>query len=78
LVFAKVEGSETQVGVVSWVPSNYQASPWWRSSDRARDLIGETVGYLFEAFFNSGRGSNSAGKSVSPDLSNRSVVRVGP
>jgi DUF218 domain-containing protein len=77
LVFAKVEGPETRVGVVSWVPSDYQASPWWQSSDRARDLIGETVGYLFEALLNSGRGSNSTGKSVSSDLNQHSMVRVG-
>jgi uncharacterized SAM-binding protein YcdF (DUF218 family) len=77
LVFAKVEGPETHVGVVSWVPSDYQASPWWRSSDRARDLITETAGYLFEVLFNSGRGSNSTGKSLSPDFGHRSMARAG-
>jgi uncharacterized SAM-binding protein YcdF (DUF218 family) len=28
LVFAKVEGSETRVGVISWTPSCNQAGPW--------------------------------------------------
>ncbi len=57
LVFAKVLGSRTEVGVVSWIPSDYQGEPWWRSSDRAKDLLTETAGYLYEALFNSGRGS---------------------
>jgi uncharacterized SAM-binding protein YcdF (DUF218 family) len=56
LVFAKVEGSGTKVGVISWSPSRNQAEPWWRGSNRAKDLLIETVGYLFEALFNSGRG----------------------
>ena len=55
LVFAKVEGSETRVGVMSWTPSCNQAGPWWRSSHRAKELLTETVGYLFEALLNSGR-----------------------
>jgi uncharacterized SAM-binding protein YcdF (DUF218 family) len=56
LVFAKVLGPGTQVGVVDWTPSDYQALPWWRSSDRAKDLLTETAGYLYEAVLNSGRG----------------------
>jgi hypothetical protein len=58
LVFAKVLGPRTKVGDVSWTPSDYQSVPWWRSSDRAKDLLTETAGYLYEALFNSGRGSS--------------------
>jgi hypothetical protein len=76
LVFAKVEEPETQVGVVSWVPSSYEAVPWWRSSDRAKNLLTETVGYLFEAFLNSGRDSNPSRKNASSDLNQHSVARV--
>jgi hypothetical protein len=60
LVFAKVLGSAMKVGVVSWVPADYRALPWWRSSDRAKDLLTETAGYLYEFLFNSGRGSSRA------------------
>jgi uncharacterized SAM-binding protein YcdF (DUF218 family) len=59
LVFSKVYGPETEVGVISWVPSDSEALPWWRSSERAREMITETAGYLFEALLNSGRRSNS-------------------
>jgi hypothetical protein len=65
LVFAKVEGPGTKVGVVSWSPSDYEGVPWWRSSERARELMLETVGYLFEALLNSGRSSNSPGDDAS-------------
>jgi hypothetical protein len=59
LVFAKVFGSETDVGVISWTPPGYGTGPWWRSSYRAEEFIKETVGYAFEALLNSGRESNS-------------------
>lgn len=60
LVFAKVLGPAMKVGVVSWIPFDYQAVPWWRSSDRAKALLTETAGYLYEFLFNSGRGSGPA------------------
>jgi hypothetical protein len=68
LVFAKVEGPGTPVGVIDWIPSEYEGVPWWRSSERARELLMETAGYLFEALLNSGRSSNSPSHGASPDL----------
>jgi uncharacterized SAM-binding protein YcdF (DUF218 family) len=59
LVFAKVDGPGTEVGVISWTPAGYVASPWWRSSERAREMLEETAGYLYEVLFNSGRRSNA-------------------
>jgi hypothetical protein len=61
-IFAKVLGPETRVGVISYTPSTYAPGPWWKSSDRAEDLLKETVGWLFETFLNSGRTSNSPAK----------------
>ena len=60
LVFEKVFGPEIPVGVISWKPPTFSDEPWWRSSDRAEDLIKETVGYVFERLANSGRGSNKS------------------
>jgi uncharacterized SAM-binding protein YcdF (DUF218 family) len=54
-VFAKVLRPRTQVGVISWTPPDIQGVPWWRSSERARELLTETVGYLYEEILNSGR-----------------------
>jgi hypothetical protein len=58
LVFAKVFGPGTRIGVVDWIPSDQVPGPWWRSSERAKELILETAGYLFEFVFNSGRSQN--------------------
>jgi uncharacterized SAM-binding protein YcdF (DUF218 family) len=59
LVFAKVLGSETSVGVIGWLPPDCKTEPWWRSSERSRELLDETVGYLYEVLLNSGRRSNA-------------------
>jgi len=67
LVFSKVN-SRADVGVVAWIPSRSAALPWWRSSDRARELLEETAGYLYEALLNSGRGSNSPVEGASADF----------
>jgi uncharacterized SAM-binding protein YcdF (DUF218 family) len=60
LVFAKVLTPKTNVGVVAWLPSKYKTEPWWRSSERSRELIEETVGYLYEVLLNSGRRSDAS------------------
>jgi hypothetical protein len=61
LVFAKVEGQDSHVGTIAWTPPDYASQPWWHSSERAKAIISETVGYGFELLANSGRMSN-AGK----------------
>jgi len=58
LVFAKVFGSKTHVGVIAWSRTGSLAKPWWRSSERSRDFLEETVGYFFERLLNSGRWSS--------------------
>jgi hypothetical protein len=55
LVFSKVFGRDTPVGVVAWIPPSYVSERWWRSSERALDFFKETLAYLFEALLNSGR-----------------------
>lgn len=59
LVFAKVLSPSINVGVIAWTPAEYRTEPWWRSSKRSRELLEETVGFLYEFLFNSGRASNS-------------------
>ena len=67
-------GPETEVGVVGWTPSGYQALPWRRSSDRAKELLTETAGYIFEALLNSGRSSWSS----HPELPIQQALTNGP
>src|SRR5262249_31161001 len=66
LVFAKVFGPETKVGVIAWEKADYDSMPWWRSSERARELIPETAGYFFEVLLNSRRSSSPARGFSSP------------
>ena len=58
LVFTKALHLQTKVGVIAWVPAHFTDGAWWDSSERALDLIKETIGYFFEFFLNSGRFSN--------------------
>jgi len=58
-VYAKVYAPATQVGVIAWTPSDYQAAPWWRSSRRTKCFFKEIVKYPLEVLLNSGRTSNS-------------------
>jgi hypothetical protein len=78
LVFAKVDSPSIEVGVIGWTPREYEAEPWWRSSERSRELLEETAGYLFEALLNSGRSSNSPVEGASADftLHSNSVTRL--
>jgi hypothetical protein len=69
LVFAKVNSNVSKVGVIGWVPSEFKREAWWHSSERSRELLEETVGYVYEVLLNSGRGSNSPAGGVD---SNRS------
>lgn len=55
LVFSKVLSPSALVGVISWQPQEEAPRHWWQSSERARDLLEETVAYWFEKLLGSGR-----------------------
>ena len=59
LVFSKVNPNGPEIGVISWLPSDYPHKPWWKSSERARRLFEEVFGYFYELLLNAGRHSNS-------------------
>jgi hypothetical protein len=60
LTLSRVEGPATKVGVISWMPATYRGLPWWSSSWRAKMLMTEGFGYVYEALLNSGRGFGSS------------------
>jgi hypothetical protein len=60
LVFAKVNSHGPQIGVIGWLPPEYKTEVWWNSSERSRELFEETIAYVYELLFDSGRRSNSA------------------
>lgn len=59
LIYSKVFGPTTRVGVIAWIPAGYTEGPWWQSSERADELVKETIGYVLERLFSSGRTSSS-------------------
>ena len=61
LVFAKVFSNDAHVGVVAWQPPEDGSGPWWRSSRRAKQMLSESLGYIFEVLLNSARLTNVAG-----------------
>jgi hypothetical protein len=59
LIYEKVYAPDVPVGVIAFVPSEYDTGPWWLSTRRTKCLLKEAVGYPFELLLNSGRASNS-------------------
>jgi uncharacterized SAM-binding protein YcdF (DUF218 family) len=60
LVFEKVFPNDARVGVIAWQPHDDSSEPWWRSSRRAKQLLSESIGYIFELLLNSARLTNAA------------------
>lgn len=55
LVYEKVFGPSVRIGVISWLPPDFEHEPWWHSSTRSEDMLKESVGYIFEKLLDSGR-----------------------
>jgi hypothetical protein len=56
LAYTKALVDAPSVGIISWRNANDQAGNWWESSERAQEMIKETIGYFYELLLNSGRG----------------------
>lgn len=51
LLFQAALGDEYTVGIISANDSLYDEDAWWTSSEGVRNVIGETVGYIYAKFF---------------------------
>lgn len=51
LLFQKAFGQDVQVGIISVPNPDYDATRWWRYSEGVRDVLGETIAYLYAKFF---------------------------
>ena len=47
LLFQKAFGNNVAVGVIAVPNPDYDARRWWRYSDGVRDLIGESIAYIY-------------------------------
>jgi uncharacterized SAM-binding protein YcdF (DUF218 family) len=51
LLFRKALGSDVRVGIISIRNPDYDAKRWWRYSEGVRDVVSESVAYLYARFF---------------------------
>lgn len=51
LLYQKAFGSNIKVGVIAIEDRNYDSDRWWRSSEGVRDVVGETVAYIYARVF---------------------------
>ncbi len=51
LFFDWALGSDTSVGIIAVPNPDYDSKYWWRYSEGVKDVVGETVGYLYARLF---------------------------
>jgi hypothetical protein len=51
LLYEKAFGPNVKVGVIAIPSPEYNPKNWWRSSAGVRDIIGETIAYLYARIF---------------------------
>lgn len=63
LLFEKAFGSGVKIGVIAIEDPSYDPGRWWASSAGVRDVVGETVAYLYARllFWPGGEGDHGAG-----------------
>jgi DUF218 domain len=47
LLFEKAIGGDVRIGVISAGDLRYEATEWWKSSGGVREVLGETIAYLY-------------------------------
>ena len=55
LLYEKAFGGSARVGVIALEDPSYDGTHWWRTSEGVRDVLGESVAYLYARFFFSPR-----------------------
>lgn len=51
LLFQEALGKNTKVGIIAVPNPDYDARRWWRYSDGVREVIGESIAYIYARFF---------------------------
>ncbi len=51
LLFQAALGQQTEVGVISAPPADYEPSEWWKTSSGVRGTVGELLGYVYIKVF---------------------------
>ena len=50
MLFQDAFGQDVTVGVISAPDPDYDAAHWWRSSEGVREILGESIAYLYAKF----------------------------
>jgi uncharacterized SAM-binding protein YcdF (DUF218 family) len=51
LLFQKAFGKEVTIGIISLPNCDYDPKHWWRYSEGVREVIGESIAYVYARFF---------------------------
>lgn len=51
LLYQRVFGNKVSVGIIAVSSPDYNAKDWWRYSDGVREVIGESIAYVYARFF---------------------------
>ena len=51
LLFQKAFGNSVNIGIISLRDKEYDTAHWWRTSEGVRDIIGETIAYVYARIF---------------------------
>ena len=51
LLFQRALGEEVKVGIISVPDRLYRCDRWWQTSEGVREVIGETIAYVYARFF---------------------------
>lgn len=51
LLYQKAFGDSFKIGIIAMQPPTYDPKHWWRTSEGVREVLGETIAYLYARFF---------------------------
>jgi len=51
LLFQEAFGDDVKVGIISVSSPDYDASHWWHYSEGVREIVGESIAYVYAKFF---------------------------
>jgi hypothetical protein len=51
ILFEKAFGSGVAIGIISVPDPDYDAKHWWRTSEGVREVLGESIAYLYARIF---------------------------
>ena len=51
LLYQKAFGKEIRIGIIAVPSPDYDSTHWWRYSDGVREVVAESVAYIYARFF---------------------------